>query len=218
MYSLKTKSILDGKHMRTPGQAVLSEVQRDGLTRQERGMIDRSLRPKRKGASRKFVRHVRVAANPGNNKTMSRSGEVLCDLITEDKRLITIPMRKVLKMHLVSAERISSRARRYTLPASIAERLQTLKITDNIKRTILGAIPPSKRSTLQRRQKRKKMGPAPKAGKKDTKNDEHRRQKPQIETHGDGATGPRGRGCDAEGRAEGGGGRGSQEPRRGFPK
>ena len=87
-----------------------------------------------------------------------------------------------------------------------------------IKRTILGAIPPSKRSTLQRRQIRKEMGPAPKAGKKDTKNDEHRRQKPQIETHGDGATGPRGRGCDAEGRAEGGGGRGSQEPRRGFPK
>ena len=67
------------------------------------------------------------------------------------------PVRSVLAMTAVmntykhSAERVTGRNRSHALPSKVAERLQTLKMADSIRRAILGAIPPSRRAQLEKR-------------------------------------------------------------------
>ena len=187
-----------------------------------------------------------------------------------------------------SAERVTGRNRSHALPSKVAERLQTLKMTDSIRRAILGAIPPSRRAQLEKRRaadlrsqggigglsahqrdrsqasddangrpcpsqdththaERRRAAEAAsfdgksrqdgdrafvgaKRGRTSSDRDdllterESRRLRPrtggkndEIYTH-DGFYARWRLGGDAEGRAEGGGGRGSQMPRRGFPK
>ena len=187
-----------------------------------------------------------------------------------------------------SAERVTGRNRSHCLPSKVAERLQTLKMTDSIRRAILGAIPPSRRAQLEKRRAADLRNQGGIGGLSARQRDrskaldgaEVRPCSPQdmhtiaergrateaagldgqIRQVGDRATvgAKRGRGSsgrddllterdsrrlrprngnsndenfthdgfyarrwlggDAEGRAGGGGGRGSQVPRRGFPK
>ena len=95
-------------------------------------MVDRVLYPRRKGASRKFVRNVRVSER--------REGAVVCDLVSENKRSSVLTMAAVMNTYKHSAERVTGRNRSHALPSKVAERLQTLKMTDSIRRAILGAI------------------------------------------------------------------------------
>ena len=181
-------------------------------------MIDRELFPRRKhaGARKKYVRRVR-----------QRSNTVVCDLITEDAKLLTLPMAAILQHHTVGETLKRGRARSHRLPERIAEKLQELKITETIKRSILGAIPPHRRAALARRALRAhstKMGPAEK---KRTRNageqkKEYRGRKPGTRGQANrmqGPNGPPGHPTgDGAGRAESDKGRGSGVPRRGFPK
>ena len=197
-------------------------------------------------------------------------------------------MTAVMDTYRPSADRVTGRNRSYCLPSKVAERLQTLRMTDSIRRAILGAIPPSRRAQLEKRRAadlRNQGGigglsahqrdqsqasddadvrPCPsqdmhtaaergraaeaasfdgtsrqdgdraivgaKRGRKSSGRDDlfterdSRRLRPRTGgmndenyTH-DGFYARWRLGGDAEGRAEGGGGRGSQMPRRGFPK
>ena len=111
-------SALEGVPRVSPEKALQCEVGADGLTRQERGMIDRELFPRRKhaGARKKYVRRVR-----------QRSNTVVCDLITEDAKLHTLPMAAILQHHTVGETLKRGRARSHRLPERIAEKLQELK-------------------------------------------------------------------------------------------
>ena len=60
-------------------------------------------------------------------------------------------MTAVMNTYKHSAERVTGRNRSHALPSKVAERLQTLKMTDSIRRAILGAIPPSRRAQLEKR-------------------------------------------------------------------
>ena len=240
-------------------------------------MVDRVLYPRRKGARRKFVRNVRVSER--------REGAIVCDLVSENKKSSVLTMTAVMNTYKHSAERVTGRNRSHALPSKVAERLQTLKMTDSIRRAILGAIPPSRRAQLEKRRAAElrnhggigglsahqrdrsqasddaNVRPCPsqdththaervraaeaassdgksrqdgdrarKRGRKSSDRDDllterdSRRLRPRTGstndenyTH-DGFYARRRLGGDAEGRAEGGGGRGSQVPRRGFPK
>ena len=147
-------SALAGVRKMSPAEALHREVGADGLTRQERGMIDRELFPKRKSATarKKYVRRVR-----------QRSNTVVCDLIAEDGQTLTLPMTATLRHYDVGEQVNRGRARTHRLPARIAETLTELKLTTDIRRTILGAIPPSRRARLERRARRANsagLGPA----------------------------------------------------------
>ena len=77
---------------------------------------------------------------------------MVCDLIAEDGHTLALPMMAVTLRHYDVGEQISrGRARTHRLPARIAEILTELKLTKDIRRTILGAIPPSRRAALERR-------------------------------------------------------------------
>ena len=196
-----------------PAEALKREICADGLTRQERGMVDRELFPKRKHAKarRKYVRRVR-----------QRSNTVVCDLIAEDGHTLTLPMAVTLRHYDVGEQISRGRARTHRLPARIAETLTELQLTTDIRRTILGAIPASRRAALERRAIRRAsagVGPA-----KET-TEEPRRRTGKVP--GCRSTANRRRGPDGpsrrtagsgEGRAEGDRGRGAQVPRRGFSK
>ena len=197
-----------------PAEALRREIGADGLTRQERGMVDRELFPKRKHAKarRKYVRRVR-----------QRSNTVVCDLIAEDGHTLTLPMAVALRHYDVGEQIDRGRARTHRLPARIAETLTELKLTTDIRRTILGAIPPSRRARLERRAKRANsagLGPA-----RETDEEEPRRRTgkvPDCRLTANRRRGPDGpsrhTAGDGEGRAEGDRGRGAQVPRRGFSK
>ena len=101
-------------------------------------MVDRVLYPRRKGASRKFVKSVRVSER--------REGAIVCDLVSENKKSSVLTMTAVMNTYKHSSERVTGRNRSHALPSKVAERLQTLKMTDGIRRAILGAIPPSRRA------------------------------------------------------------------------
>ena len=276
-YKLRQLSQLEGVQRRSYERAKQCEIMHDGITYQERGMVDRVLYPRRKGASRKFVRNVRVSER--------REGAVVCDLVSENKRSSVLTMAAVMNTYKHSAERVTGRNRSHALPSKVAERLQTLKMTDSIRRAILGAIPPSRRAQLEKRRaanlrsqggigglrahqrdrskasddangrpcplqdththaergranaaasfdgkSRQDGDRARKRGRKSSDRDDllterdSRRLRPRTGstddvnyTH-DWFYARRRLGGDAEGRAEGGGGRGSQVPRRGFPK
>ena len=176
-------------------------------------MVDRELFPKRKHAKarRKYVRRVR-----------QRSNTVVCDLIAEDGHTLTLPMATTLRHYDVGEKINRGRARTHRLPARIAETLTELKLTTEIRRTILGAIPPSRRAALERRARRAisaKLGPA-----RETNEGARRRagKVPDCRSTASRRRGPDGpsrhTAGDGEGRAEGDRGRGAQVPRRGFSK
>ena len=150
----------------------------------------------------------------------------MCDLITEDAKLLTLPMAAVLQHYTVGDNLKGGRARSCRLPARIAEKLHELKLTADINRTILGAIPPHRRATLERRARRASAGVGP-TEKKTTRNTgeqktEYRGQRPGTRKQANrmqGPNGPPGHPVDdGGGRAEGDKGRGSGVPRRGFPR
>ena len=181
-------------------------------------MIDRELFPRRKhaGTRKKYVRRVR-----------QRSNTVVCDLITEDAKLLTLPMAAILQHHTVGENLKRGRARSHRLPERIAEKLQELKLTVDIKRSILGAIPPHRRAALERRAARAhsaRVGPAEKKTTRSTgeQKTEYRGQKPGTRRQANRIQGPNGPpghpAGDGAGRAESDKGRGSGVPRRGFPK
>ena len=260
--------MLEGVQTRDAKEVVNTCVHKDELTNFERGMIDRELFPKHKhrGTRRKFIRGVR-----------RRRDKIVCDLIAEDRKLLTIPLEKVLRTNDVGAESITGRARTHVLPETVQERLQELTITADIKAAIIGAIPPSRRKQLERRRARadirthhlrdssarvenastqedsskaageglgsrktrgdrgqsrhsaeeaggegRTRGPKRKADELDNPRKGGKtggtRRKPEDRSGADRENDLRGRGCGAGGRAEGGGGRGSEVPRRGFPK
>ena len=205
---------LDGIRKISPTDASQREIGADGLTRQERGMIDRELFPKRRHARarKKYIRKVR-----------QRSNTVVCDLIADDGSKLTLPMATTLQHYDVGEQLPRGRPRTHRLPANIADTLTELKMTKEIRRSIMGAIPIKKRATLERRATRKasagKLGPAA-AGTNET-------AKPGYQEPGDrqkanrkrGPPGPPGHTDGAgKGRAESDGGRGSRVPRRGFSK
>ena len=206
-------SALDGIRKISPTAALQREIGADGLTRQERGMIDRELFPKRRHARarKKYVRQVR-----------QRSNTVVCDMIADDGHTLTLPVAKTLQHYDVGEQLPRGRPRTHRLPANIADTLTELKLTTEIRRSILGAIPPSKRASLERRAIRRaaaKLGPA------EVRTNE--KANPGYQEPGDrqkanrkrGPHGPPGHTVGAgEGRAASDGGRGSRVPRRGFSK
>ena len=205
-------SAMEGVRKLSPTEALQQEIGTDGLTRQERGMIDRELFPKRKHANarKKYVRTVR-----------QRSNTIVCDLITDDGKTLVLPMTAALQHHELGEHMPRGRQRVHRLPESIADKLTELTLTTDIRRTILGAIPPSKRATLQRRAIKRAAGLGPAAvriqetlspgcqepGDRRKANRKRGPQGPPGHTEGAG-----------EGRAESDGGRGSRVPRRGFSK
>ena len=79
---------------------------------------------------------------------------MVCDLVSENKRSSVLTMAAVMNTYKHSAERVTGRNRSHALPSKVAERLQTLKMTDGIRRAILGAIPPSRRAQLEKFKRR----------------------------------------------------------------
>ena len=147
----------------------------------------------------------------------------MCDLIAEDGHTLTLPMATTLRHYEVGEQIDRGRARTLRLPSRIAETLTELKLTTNIRRTILGAIPPSRRAALERRAMRAiSAGVGPPRG----TNEEPRRRTGKVPdcrstaNRRRGPQGPPGHIVGAgEGRAaENDGGRGSRVPRRGFSK
>ena len=176
-------------------------------------MIDRELFPKRKHARsrRKYVRSVR-----------QRSNTVVCDLIADDGETLALPMTAALQHHEVGERIPQGRQRLHRLPESIADRLTELKLTTDIRRAILGAIPPSKRATLERRAIRRTSAGVGPAGVRRTETAKPGYQKPGDRKKANRKRGPQGPPGHTDGagrgRAESDGGRGSQVPRRGFSK
>ena len=83
-YYLKGLGPLDGV-LRRPDETVLQTVVReDGLTNQERGMVDRILYPKT-GKGKRYVRKVR-----------RHCGRTHCDMITDDAKTETQALAQVL--------------------------------------------------------------------------------------------------------------------------
>ena len=147
---------------------------------------------------------------------------MVCDLIAGDGHTLTLPMAVTLRHYDVGEQISRGRARTHRLPARIAETLTELKLTTDIRRTILGAIPPSRRAMLERRAIRAisaGLGPA-----KETSEESRRRtgKVPDCRSTADRRRGPDGPSGHTAGggedRAEGDRGRGAQVPRRGFSK
>ena len=147
---------------------------------------------------------------------------MVCDLIADDGSKLTLPMATTLQHYDVGEQLPRGRPRTHRLPANIADTLTELKLTTEIRRSILGAIPPSKRANLERRAIRRasaELGPA-ESRMNETVNPG--RQEPgdrHTANRKRGPHGPPGRTVGAgEGRAASDGGRGSRVPRRGFSK
>ena len=206
-------SALDGIRKILPTAALQREICADGLTRQERGMVDRELFPKRRHARarKKYVRQVR-----------QRSNTVVCDMIADDGNTLTLPVAKTLQHYDVGERLPRGRPRTHRLPANIADSLTELKLTTEIRRSILGAIPPSKRANLERRAIRRTSAGVGPAAVRRTETANPGYQEPgdrQKANRKRGPQGPPGRTDGAgKGRAESDGGRGSRVPRRGFSK
>ena len=149
----------------------------------------------------------------------------MCDLVADDAKTLTMPLNTLLHTHTVGDRIPAGRSRGHRLPEDIAQKLQALALTTEIEKSIRGAIPPSKLKRLERRMKERK-GPG-REPRKD-KSSGGTREKFSLEEHsgyarsdmnvGDQDQGPKSRGGGAKGKAEGGEGRGSRVPRRGFSK
>ena len=155
-------------------------------------------------------------------KVRQRSNTVVCDLIADDGNTLTLPVAKTLQHYDVGEQLPRGRPRTHRLPANIADTLTELKLTTEIRRSILGAIPPSRRAALERRAIRRApagLGPAG-ARMNETANPGHQEpgDRPKANRRR-GPQGPPGHIVGAgEGRAASDGGRGSRVPRRGFSK
>ena len=147
----------------------------------------------------------------------------MCDLVADDAKTLTMPLHTLLHTHTVGDPIPAGRARGHRLPEDIAQKLQTLALTTE--KSIRGAIPPSKLKRLERRfAARKGTGIEPRKN----KSSGGTREIDSLEEHsgyarsdmnvGDQDQGPKSRGGGAKGKAEGGEGRGSRVPRRGFSK
>ena len=121
---------MDGVQRRPHKLALRVAVQRDGLTRQERGMVDRELFPKR-GKQKKYVRKVRRS-----------KGITVCDIITEHAELETVRIANLLRKTKKTVECKNSRSRRSALPEDIAARLQVLQMSPAIRDRYAEAYPP----------------------------------------------------------------------------
>ena len=142
--------------------------------------------------------------------------------IADDGHTLTLPMAVTLRHYDVGEQISRGRARTHRLPARIAETLTELRLTTDIKRTILGAIPPSRRAALERRAMRAiaaGLGPT-----RETSEEQRRRtgKVPDCRSTADRRRGPDGPSGHTAGggedRAESDRGRGAQVPRRGFSK
>ena len=107
-------SAMEGVRKLSPTEALQQEIGADGLTRQERGMIDRELFPKRRHARarKKYVRTVR-----------QRSNTVVCDLIADDGNTLTLPMAATLQHHEIGERMPRGRQRTHRLPENVADTL-----------------------------------------------------------------------------------------------
>ena len=79
---------------RAAAEALRDAVDSDGFTRLERGMIDRELfpkLPKKSRARRKYVRRIR-----------KRRELVVCDLVADDAKTLTMPLHTLLAAHTQS--------------------------------------------------------------------------------------------------------------------
>ena len=171
--------------------------------------------PKKSRARRKYVRRIR-----------KRRELVVCDLVADDAKTLTMPLHTLLHTHTVGDPIPAGRARGHRLPEDIAQKLQALALTTEIEKTIRGAIPPSKLKRLERRiadrkgtamsgsSRNKSSG----GTRKNDSPDEHSGYARNDMNVGDQDQGPKSRGGGAKGKAEGGEGRGSRVPRRGFSR
>ena len=150
-------------------------------------------------------------------------GTAQYDLIADDGNTLTLPMAATLQHHEIGERMPRGRQRTHRLPENVADTLTELKLTTDIRRSILGAIPPNRRATLERRAIRR----ASAGGPAEVRRNETATANPGYQEPGDrqkanrkrGPQGPPGHTDGAgRGRAEGDGGRGSRVPRRGFSK
>ena len=105
-----------------PANALRDAVDSDGFTRLERGMIDRELfpkLPKKSRARRKYVRRIR-----------KRRELVVCDLVADDAKTLTMPLHTLLHTHTVGDPIPAGRARGHRLPEDIAQKLQASALDD----------------------------------------------------------------------------------------
>ena len=138
----------------------------------------------------------------------------------------TMPLHTLLHTHKVGEAIPAGRTRGHKLPEDIAQKLQTLALTAEIEKSIRGAIPPSKLKRLERRFAERKgtamsgssRNKSSGGTRKNDSPDEHSGYARNDMNVGDQDQGPRGRGGGAKSKAEGGAGRGSRVPRRGFSK
>ena len=201
---------MDGVQTRSHVAAIHAAVRSDGLTQQERGMIDRQLFP-RTGKGKRYVRQVR-----------RQRDQTYCDMITEDANTVTEKLETVLNTYRCKPRMPGGRNRCAKLPEDIADKLQALTMPASLRARLSGRIPLRRRQQLQAKRLRKmeKTGPSG-----------TRRKEPLAGTRGStagiaGVSRPYGRthgGSGGEHATIGGGGRGERDhrrgiPRRGFPK
>ena len=209
-YYLQGVGPLDGVLKRSGETALQIAVREDGLTNQERGMIDRTLYPKT-GKGKRFVRRVR-----------RHRGRTQCDLITDDEKTETQAMAHVLQAyHCNEPQMTGGRNRRAELPSDTADRLQVLQMPASMEERMLMRIPIRRRKRLAaKRLARVGKGPGkgtkrkePLAGGKNRDVDITGGSRPKDRTHG-------GSGLNLMIGGGGGDGRGHRRavPRRGFPK
>ena len=125
---------------RSDDTALQIAVREDGLTNQERGMIDRTLYP-RTGKGRRYVRKVR-----------RQRGRTYCDMITEDAKTETQAMVQVLHTYRCDEPQMKGgRHRRAMLPEDIGDRLQVLRMPASMEERMLARIPIRRRKQLAAR-------------------------------------------------------------------
>ena len=135
---------------------------------------------------------------------------------------LTLPMAATLQHHEIGERMPRGRQRTHRLPENVADTLTELKLTTDIRRSILGAIPPNKRATLERRAIRRASAGLGPAGAKTSEAVNPGHQRPGDRRQANRKRGPQGPPGHTDGagkgRAESDGGRGSRVPRRGFSK
>ena len=209
-YHLKGSNPLDGVRQRTNESALQLVVRADGLTNQERGMVDRILYPTT-GKGKKYVRRVR-----------RQSCTTYIDVITDEAATSTLKLAEALQTHSCEEQPMKEgRSRTAKLPEDISDRLQILTMPVSMVERMSGRIPVRRRQKLaSRRLAKKGRGPnkgtkrkEPLAGGKNRDVDITGGSRPKDRTHG-------GSGLNLMIGGGGGDGRGHRRavPRRGFPK
>ena len=116
-YYLRGAGPLDGVLRRSHEDALRTVVRSDGLTNQERGMVDRVLYPKT-GKGKKYVRRIR-----------RHRGRTCCDMISEEAQTETQPLAQLLQTYRCDEPQMAGgRHRNAALPDDIADRLHVLRM------------------------------------------------------------------------------------------